>query len=202
MAAERGFRGWRSRGRSGDGERVGQCAGLVVRIGDGDVARAHGSRGADGDVGGELSGGVERARIDRYARTKAASRTGLEIAAGDDDARQTLSLCAGIGTNRGHRGRRSTCGYRKPIGQGAALAVGIGDGDVARTYSSCRANPYVRRELSGGVEGAGVHRDTRTQVASGPALEAAASDYYTREALSLSSGTRIDSAQGRPRKRR
>src|SRR2546426_2022541 len=45
----------------------------------------------------------------------AASRTGLEVAAGDDDARQTLPLSAGIGIDRAHRGwgRRTTRGDRK-----------------------------------------------------------------------------------------
>jgi hypothetical protein len=46
--------------------------------------------------------------------------------------------------------------------------------------------------LSGGVERARVHSDTCTKAASGPALKAATGDYYTREALPLSSGTGID----------
>src|SRR4029077_54544 len=101
-----------------------------------DVARAYRSRRANRYARGELSGRVEGARIHRDACTKVASGPALEAAASDDDARQTLPLSAGIGIDRVHRGRRSwtTHGYREPVGQCSALAVGIGDGDVARAH--------------------------------------------------------------------
>jgi len=43
--------------------------------------------------------------------------------------------------------------------------------------------------LSGGVKGAGVHRDARTKAASGAALEAVAGDDDARQTLPLSAGT-------------
>ena len=62
---------------------------------------------------------------------------------------------------------------REAVGQSAGLAVGIGDGDVARAHGCGGADADIGGELSGRVEGAGVHRYPGPKGASCAALEVA-----------------------------
>src|SRR5689334_22429161 len=85
--------------------------------------------------------------------------------------------------------------HREAIGQSAGLAVGISDGDVARAQRSGGTDGDVGGELSGRVEGAGVHGNAGSKAASGAALEVAAAEDDAAQILALSPAIRTDRSQ-------